>query len=161
MSQHIDIEDGLKALDQATANVALIEASAEWQACTTALAEAKRAYEIAVNALKASTVYTQHDEAVQAVTDADTALRKSVVAWWKNSDKSQKSIGRVAVRISTKYAVTDNVAFIRALQTAPDTLVKKLVKKVDIEQSVAESATLLDIPLTTTETVTAVVKGAK
>lgn len=67
--QHI--EDGLKALDQANEELALIEASAEWQAYTTALAEAK------------------------------------------------------------------------------------------IEQSVAESATPLDIPLTATETVTAVVKGAK
>lgn len=159
MSQHI--EDGLKALDQANEELALIEASEEWQAYTTALAEAKREYENALNALKSLSVYQEHEEAVQAVADADTALREGVVAWWASSDKSQKSVGRVGVRISTKYAVTDNVAFIRALQAAPDTLVKKLVKKVDIEQSVAESATLLDIPLTATETVSAVVKGAK
>lgn len=158
------IEDGLKALDQANEELALIEASEEWQAYTTALAEAKREYENALNALKSLSVYQEHEEAVQAVADADTALRESVVAWWATSDKSQKSIGRVGIRISTKYAVTDNVAFVQALNsiTHSPNLINKLVKKIEINQgSIAETATLLDIPLTATETVSAVVKGAK
>lgn len=158
------IEDGLKALDQANEELALIEASEEWQAYTTALAEAKREYENALNALKSLSVYQEHEEAVQAVADADTALREGVVAWWESSDKSQKSVGRVGVRISTKYTVADNVAFVQALNsiTHSPNLINKLVKKIEINQgSIAETATLLDIPLTTTETVTAVVKGAK
>ena len=158
------IEDGLKALDQANEELALIEASEEWQAYTTALAEAKREYENALNALKEFTVYVQHEQATKAVADADTALREGVVAWWQSSDKSQKSIGRVGVRISTKYAVTDSVAFVQALNsiTHSPNLIKKLVRKIEINQGgIAETATLLDIPLTATETVTAVVKGAK
>ena len=158
------IEDGLKALDQANEELALIEASEEWQAYTTALAEAKREYENALNALKSLSVYQEHEEAVQAVADADTALREGVVAWWESSDKSQKSVGRVGVRISTKYTVADNVAFVQALNsiTHSPNLINKLVKKIEINQgSIAETATLLDIPLTATETVSAVVKGAK
>lgn len=158
------IEDGLKALDQANEELALIEASEEWQAYTTALAEAKREYENALNALKSLSVYQEHEEAVQAVADADTALREGVVAWWESSDKSQKSVGRVGVRISTKYTVADNVAFVQALNsiTHSPNLINKLVKKIEINQgSIAETATLLDIPLSVTETVTAVVKGAK
>ena len=157
--QHID--EGLKALDQAKESLALLEASAEWQAYTNALAEAKRAYEDACHSLKAL-VYSQHEEAVKAVTDADTALRESVVAWWESSDKSQKSVGRVGVRISTKYAVGDNVAFVQALKDIAPNIIEKLVKKIEVNQgSIAEIATLLDIPLTATETVSAVVKGVK
>ena len=158
------IEDGLKALDQANEELALIEASEEWQAYTTALAEAKREYENALNALKSLSVYQEHEEAVQAVADADTALREGVVAWWESSDKSQKSVGRVGVRISTKYTVADNVAFVQALNsiTHSPNLINKLVKKIEINQgSIAETATLLNIPLSVTETVSAVVKGAK
>ena len=153
-------ETGLDALSRANDELASIESSAEWQSHITALADAKRAYEDAVNVLKSSGIYAKHEQAVQSVNDIGTALRADVITWWNASDKSQKSIGRVGVRISTKYAVSDNAAFVQALKDISPNRIEKLVKKIEVNQgSIAETATLLGIPLTATETVSVVVRA--
>lgn len=158
------LEELLQKYDDAVMESNTLTESSEWVAYTDALTEARKAYDSAVEQLQKLPVYARHIETAKAVGDAETALRDGVVAWWATSDKSQKSIGRVGIRISTKYAVTDNVAFVQALNsiTHSPNLINKLVKKIEINQgSIAETATLLDIPLTATETVSAVVKGAK
>lgn len=158
------LEELLQKYDDAVMESNTLTESSEWVAYTDALTEARKAYDSAVEQLQKLPVYARHIETAKAVGDAETALRDGVVAWWATSDKSQKSIGRVGIRISTKYAVTDNVAFVQALNsiTHSPNLINKLVKKIEINQgSIAETATLLDIPLTATETVSAVVKGVK
>lgn len=160
------LEELLQKYDDAVVESNALAESPEWVAYSNALTEARKAYDEAISQLQKLPVYARHIETARAVGDADTALRESVVAWWNESDKSQKTIlaGRLSVRISTKYAVADNVAFVQALNSithAPN-LIEKLVKKIEINQgSIAETATLLDIPLSVTETVSAVVKGAK
>ena len=160
------LEELLQKYDDAVMESNTLTESSEWVAYTDALTEARKAYDSAVEQLQKLPVYARHIETAKAVGDAETALRDGVVAWWGESDKSQKSTlaGRLSVCIGTKYAVENNVAFVQALNSithAPN-LIEKLVKKIEINQgSIAETATLLDIPLSVTETVSAVVKGVK
>ena len=160
------LEELLQKYDEAVRESNALAESPEWVAYSNALAEAREAYESAVEQLQKLPVYARHIETAKAVGDAETALRDGVVAWWGESDKSQKSTlaGRLSVRIGTKHTVADNVAFVQALNSithAPN-LIEKLVKKIEINQgSIAETATLLNIPLSVTETATSVIKGAK
>lgn len=153
----------LQKYDEAVVESNAITESPEWVAYSNALTEARKAYDSAVEQLQKLPVYARHIETAQAVADAESALRNGVVAWWNESDKSQKSTlaGRLSVRISTKYAVENNVAFIRSLCDLPDNLIGKFVKKIEIEQKAAQTAIILDLPIAVTETVTSVIKGAK